>query len=314
MNLAETCDTIDTLYGSPFHIVSDCLRGFLTAAPGKDLISADFSAIEARVLAWLAGEEYVLELFRSGGLVYHDAASKIFSVPIESIIKNSKQYMVGKVSILALGYQGGVGAFHQMCKTYELKGISDKFANEIKIRFRESRPRTVDLWKDTEEAAMSAVLNPGQKFSVGAPGRQCHYMVRGCWLWCKLPSGGMIPYPYPEIQEVETPWGQLKDAVTYMGVKTKQGNKKWERQKSYGGHLVENNTQAVARDCLAPAMIRVEEAGYPIVLHVHDECVSEVDEGYGSVEEYENLLAIQPSWAVGLPISAEGWRGKRYRK
>lgn len=353
-------DGVDLLYGPPTSVVADCLRGMITAAPGHDLLAGDFANIEGRMLAWLAGEEWKLRAFRdfdagTGPDIYKLTYSKSFSVPINEVTKEQRQ--IGKVMELALGYQGGVGAFQTMAGTYGVQLVTAQEAKEafdgaracggsvwdsvedcrralehyradhLKTLWREAHPATVKFWYAIEDAAKEACLNPGRLFQV----RDVKYKKVGSFLWCGLPSGRAICYPYPKIIEIDTPWGEKKDALTYMTVVSSSAAKKekiipdpaaqgdWQRVATYGGKLVENITQACARDVLADAMLRLDDAGFDIVLHVHDEIVIEAPamEASGVDHErtaFESRMASAPTWATGLPIAVETWRGKRYRK
>ncbi len=226
---------------------------------------------------------------------------------INKVTKDQRQ--IGKVGELALGFQGGVKAFQSMAKNYFLK-ISDEKAEEIKQSWRADNPHIVRYWYDLENAAIAAVKHPNNKFGCGPRGRQTIFIKKGSFLFCKLPSNRVICYPYPKMKDVKTPWDETKNALTYKGM----NNFQFETRVAYGGLLAENVTQATARDLLVGAMHRFEEKGYPIVMHCHDEVVCEVDENFGSLEEAEKIMCELPTWAKGLPIKAEGWEGKRYRK
>jgi DNA polymerase len=307
--LVNARDQIDLLFGPPMSVIADLIRGMIVPSPENHFIAADFSAIEARVLAWLAGEESVLQVFRTHGKIYEKSASGIYAVPLDKVTKEQRQ--IGKVAILALGYQGGVGAFQQMAKVYGIK-VPDAQADQIKLAWRQANPNIVQYWYDLERAAIAATEQAGQKFQVGAEGRKITYLKNGSFLFCKLPSGRVISYPYPRLEEFETPWGAMKRGLTYMSEDSV--TKKWGKQKAYGGLLCENITQAVARDVLAEAMHRLEAAGYPIVMHIHDEIVADVPKHFGSLEDFEKIMAANPSWAKDLPLSAEGWIDARFRK
>lgn len=303
-------DYVDVMYGPVLDAMADSLRGMLTAPRGKELIAVDFSAIEARVLAWLAGEDAVLDIFRTHGKIYEHAAAGIYHIPMGEVNKDQRQ--IGKVSVLALGYGGGVGAFQSMARNYGVK-VPDHEADEIKKAWRATNPNIVRYWYALEDAAKAAITLGG-KHSAGAPVRECTFVKRGSFLWCKLPSGRVLCYPYPRIAERETPWGEMKEGVHFMSVNGVTN--KWEESSTYGGSLAENVTQAVARDLLVHSMFTLEAAGYKIVMHVHDECVVEIStkEDNDTLERVEKLMAQTPTWAAGLPVSAEGWRAKRYRK
>lgn len=337
-----TADDLETFFGPPLSVLSECIRSFITAAPGHELLVCDYASIEARVLAWFAGQESTLEIFRGGGDVYRHAASDIFGISTENV--DSTQRQVGKVAVLALGYGGGVGAFQTMAKGYGVKmapafealwSRADKdqrnwgersykenktrfeieadeyIASELtKVFWREANAHIVDFWHDLESSAIYSVKNP--KLKITNKRGNVIFTTNGSFLWCRLPSGGVTCYPYPEVKIVQTPWGAEKPALTYM---SEDGpSKKWQRFSTYGGSLAENVTQSLSRDLLADAMIRLESLGYPIVAHVHDEIVCERKTGEGSVEEMADVMSILPDWAADLPISATGWRGFRYRK
>lgn len=305
----QAAEIIDVFYGPPTSIMSDCIRGTLRAKPGHDLIGCDFSSIEARKLAWLAGEQKVLDIFATHGKIYEHAAAGIYKVPMDSITKKDPRRQIGKVAILALGYQGGKGAFQTMAKAYGIE-VSDTEADEIKNAWREANPKIVKYWWALEEAAIKAVQNPGHKCQAGE--KPATFVVNGSFLWCRLPSGRALCYPYPKIENFDTPWGVPKEGLTYMGLDTY--TKKWTRIKSYGGKLCENITQAAARDLLSDSMFRLEERNYKVVMHVHDETVTEVPKGWGSVSEVESIMSEVPLWAKGMPIAAEGWRKERFQK
>ena len=296
-------ELLEMLYGDPMAAASTCIRGMICAPPGYDLVCADFSSIEARVLAWLAGEKKVLNAFISGQDLYKVAASGIYKVKYDEVTKQQRQ--VGKTCVLGCGYQGAVGAFKSMGEIYGIN-VPDDEAQEIVTKWRNSNRKIVQFWYDCESAAIDAISTPKEVFSVG----KLRFGMYKNFLLVKLPSNRYLYYYDPQL--MPHPQWENKTCATYMGVNGY--TRKWERTFTYGGKLVENITQAVARDFLTDAMLRVEAAGYPIVFTVHDEIVSEIEEGKGSLKDFEQLMAVVPPWGKGCPIEAEGWRGKRYRK
>jgi DNA polymerase len=325
-------DKLDLLYGPPMDVVANCLRGMIVAAPGCELLVGDFSNVEGRVIAWLAGEEWKLQAFRDqdagiGPEVYLVTAAKLHHTTPDQYTKKSPERQHGKVAELAGGFQGWIGAYRQMEKALGINlGMSDEQLETIAREWREAHPRIVNYWYALEAAALEAVTHAGAVYHAGPKGRQVKYRKAGSFLWCQLPSGRVLCYPYPKIIEIDTPWGDRKDSLTYMtvvsgGAKEKiipdaSASAKWQRVATYGGKLAENVTQAVARDLLAEAMLRVETLGLPIVMHVHDEIVCEIPETLPDAAwgVFEVAMAEVPDWAAGLPVAVEAWRGRRYRK
>jgi DNA polymerase len=303
--LAKDFEAID-IEAPVLEVISSLLRAMLRAGKGKKLIYADFAAIEARVLAWLAGEELLLKTFRENGDVYKVLASKIYNVPVEEITKNQRQ--MGKMAVLGLGYGMGWRKFIMACDGAGVT-VDEETARRVVTLYRDTNAEIVEFWRELESCALKAVVEPGTTHRVRG---NVKFSQRGGYLWCILPSGRPLAYAKPRIIEKETPWGSTQNAVQFYGMDS--FTKKWMAHDLYGGLLCENVVQAVARDLLACAMVRLEDAGYPIVLSVHDELVAEVDEDFGSVAEFEALMCALPDWAQGCPVGAEGGEGKRYKK
>jgi len=306
MNTEGIRNEIDLLYGPPLSIISDCIRSFICAPPGYDLIVCDYANIEGRVLAWLANETWKIKAFEDFD---KKAGPDIYILSAQRMGLTDRQ--IGKVAELALGYQGGVNAFKNMAKIYGLV-IEDSKADSIKKAWRSAHPHIKKYWYDLENAAIRAVTNPGTTQAVVTQNATIKYRVAGSFLWCSLPSKRVIAYPYPKIEQVKTPWGEMKDAFTYNGENSL--TKQWERMTAYGGLLAENITQAVARDVLAQALINLENNNYSVVMHVHDEIVVEREEGFGALDDMKFHMKRMNPWAKGLPIAVEGYRAKRYRK
>lgn len=313
---------------SSVYATSNALKGFITAEKGNTLYKGDYSNIEGRVLAWLAGETWKLDAFRAfdngtGHDIYKLTAAGILTNTTHVLrrpetITDDERQSYGKVPELALGFQGGVVAFQTMAKNYDVS-VTDEEADAIKVGWRQRHPAIVSLWYDLERTIVHAARNPGSIFRVASPEwreqrqyQRIEYGVKHGVLWCRLPSGRLLAYMDPRIREVETPWGEKKEAVTYMGVDSQ--TRKWGRYAMYGGLAAENITQAAARDMMRDAMFRLEDANYPIVLTVHDEIVAETPEDFGSVDEFTRIMATLPPWASGLPVSVDASRGFRYQK
>lgn len=273
-----------------------------------NLVSADYTSIENRVLAWLAGEEWKLEAFRAfdrkeGPDLYKVAAAGIYGVPIDQIDDDKRT--IGKVAELALGFGGGVKAFQKMASNYRVE-VPDAQAEEIKVSWRKKHPATTRFWYALEKSAIDAVENPGTVVTCG----RFSFRVGGSFLWLRLPSGRSLCYPYPSVVEREVPWGGTRPGVSYKGVDS--FTRKWTDCSAYSGLLAENVTQAVARDVMAEAMLRLDEEGYRIVGTIHDEVVAETTDT--TIDRFLAIMTELPSWAEGLPLAAGGWIGGRYRK
>ena len=286
-------------FGDVMTAATSCLRAMIIPAPGKDFVCADFSSIEGRVLAWLAGEETALNVYREGRDPYKVNAAQIYGVGYDAVSKDQRQ--VGKVAELALGYQGSIGAFSRMGENYGVELPEDEIDAIVK-QWRSAHPMTKRLWNELDRRAKNAIRCPGAEPTY----RGIKFKYDGHLLQMMLLSKRTLCYRSPEIAVVEKDWGPT-EVVRYL-------DNNGAQKELYGGKLTENLTQAVARDLLANAIFNVEAHGYPVVLHVHDELVAEVPEGFGSVEELCDLMCQLPPWATGLPLKAEGWRGTRYRK
>lgn len=311
--LAGDIDLTEDLFGSALDVISSALRSMLTASAGCRLIANDYKAIEGRVLAWLAGEQWVLDGYAAGTDLYIATYARAFSVAIEDVTKAQRQ--IGKAADLGLGFGGGVGAFHTMASTFGVS-LPDEEAERVKVAFRESRPNTVQLWRDCEDAAVMSCRNPGKVTAVGRG--KLRYVWKGGYLWCVLPSGKALCYPGAGVAIREMPWKDrngkpaLKDAVYCYGVNAL--TRQWEKQWLYGGILAQNCTQAVARDVAMSAVLRCEAAGYPIIMTVHDELVADAPLDFGSADEMGAVMCQSSGWDDGLPLAVSADENFRYRK
>lgn len=382
-------DNLKSLYGPllgrPLHLVSDAIRGFIWAAPGHDLLQADYSGIEGAVIAWLADEDWKVkalhDIIADPSLpdLYRRTAAAILGLPVDEVTKKHwARQAVGKPAELGLGYGGGVAAFVTFARGYNVKldDIASKVleaADEerlekatrryeremkrkgshtdtllrdtwiacevVKLGWRAANPAISKWWATLESAARDAVRAPGNRVNAGP----VDYLVAQGFLWCRLPSGRCLAYGAPKLKDQVWAKQKLDDGtfgdaevmereaaeraerkglakiegptspkVTALGVNSV--TRKFERFGLYGGLAAENVTQAVARDLLCNGMQKAEVAGYPIIAHVYDEIICEVPHGFGDVAEFERLICELPDWADGLPLTAGGWRGKRYRK
>lgn len=331
----------DLTFDNVMRLTANTVRGCIVAPPGKKLCIADLSNIEGRVLAWVAGEDWKLKAFADfdagvGEDLYKVAYGRSFNIDPKDAVGQKRQ--IGKVMELGLGYEGGVAAFLTFAAVYQMD--LDELADAVhttapkeslaqayniyewavkkrrtlglpkniyvacevlKASWRAAHPQTKSLWKDTGDAVRSAIANPGVTFDV----RMLKIRRDGAWLRIKLPSGRYLCYLQPRVEE--------GDQITYMGVN--QYTRRWGRIKTYGGKLVENIVQAIARDVLGYNMPAIDDAGYEIVLSVHDELLSETpDTDDYSHETLADMMSTNPPWAQGLPLSAAGFETTRYRK
>lgn len=324
--------------------MSSAIRSALIAGPGKKLVVSDLANIEGRGLAWLGDEEWKLQAFRdfdagTGPDLYKLAYARAFGIDPLDVGDDSLERQIGKVMELALGYEGGVGAFVAMAAAYGMDleelarralptipkatlldaqgtwrwankhsrtyGLSEDVyvaCEALKRLWRDAHPETVSLWAQAENAARSAILNPGNVFHAG----RLQFDRKGAWLRMRLPSGRFLLYPNPKLEGAQQ---QIHYAAWNVYTKS------WRHEPTYGGKLVENGTQGLARDVMAYGMVGAEAAGYPIVLTVHDELDTETpDDPAFNAEELSSILATTPAWAPGLPLAAKGYQSKRYRK
>ena len=336
------CDSrpeLTTLFAPSINeAASNCIRGLIIAKDGSELNVGDYSSIEGRVNAWLAGEMWKIKAFKEGQDLYKLIYANGFNMDIKDVTKPQRQ--IGKVMELALGYQGGVGAFLNMSAAYNMDleelsriveptpkayenwqeavtknmtyGLSKEVwvaCDTLKIGYRKGNPAIVTSWYQYQDAVKAVIFaatvnrtldKPAGKVQVGRLIFDCN----GSWLRIKLPSGRFLCYAQPMLH--------ANGDISYMHWR----NKRWVRTKTYGGKLCENIVQAVSRDILAAALLRCERAGFPVVLHVHDEIVAETlrSQNSKSHDDFLQLMATNPEWAAGLPLKAEGFQGVRYEK
>lgn len=362
--ITELYEIMEMTYGRTLHWLSKALRSMMLADDGMIFRGGDFSNIEGRANAWLAGEDWKIDAFlaydnKTGPDLYKLSYANSFAVSVEDVTKALRQ--IGKVQELASGYQGGVGAYISMAEKYTLevfdlatttyenvdplvwleveekyKSATDKHGlrafewTALKLLvngWRSAHPMIVQSWWDYQDAAIAAIDNPGDIYDVAdmstkgnQPIGKVRYMSDGNYLYCCLPSGRVISYAQPWLEQVElkrdradgTQYTTWQTKIRFMGVDSY--TKKWGQQSLYGGLLCENVVQATARDVMVESMFRVEQAGYPIILTVHDEILSETFPTHGSVDEFRELMAVLPAWATGLPLAVDAWEDKRYVK
>lgn len=297
--------------------LSKTIRGVFIPAEGHVFVGGDYNAIEARVLFWLASETNGLQMFRENADIYKDLAATIYNKPAANVTPAERD--LGKRGILGCGYGMGAVKFKQTCMDFARVDISEELAERVISTYR-SKYRTVAVLWQLQEVAAKQAIETQKPVRCG----KVLWAVHDGFLFCRLPSGRNLAYYDPKVEPVETSWGEMKASVTFMGLNSV--TKQWERTSTYGGKIVENLCQAVARDVMAHAMLNCEAAGFKVVLTVHDELLTEADirdrhiVQYGESREselkkrFEKIMTNLPAWAVGLPVRAEAWTGRRYAK
>lgn len=342
-------EMVEVLYDNLVVTASKLIRSMIMAPAGKRLIAGDYKSIEGRVLAWLAGEEFILEAYRSGADLYKVAASGAFGMHHDEVDKDKRQ--IGKVIELACGFQGHWSAFMSMAKIYDVKppeGIElekkdmkdfngrrltereakfKKWSSPFIMEWRVNRPKTIEFWADLQNAAFECIRKPNKTITVSFLKFGTRLYKGHRFMHIRLPSGRLLNYFEPRIDIVEERYieeeivngakvekvkKRKKKQITYLSVDSTTNQ--FKRIHTYGGKLAENVTQAVANDFLRFAITNHEKAGYPIIFHVHDEDITEVSEDFGSLDKYLDIMRKIPVWATGCPIDVDGWEGKRYRK
>lgn len=298
-------ETVRLLFDNISSTLSELIRTALIPEPGHRFIVSDFSAIEARVIAWIAGEEWRLDVFKNGGDIYCASASQMFKVPVEKHGQNSHLRQKGKVAELALGYGGGVNALKAFGA--DKMGMSEEEMAETVAMWRDASPKVVRLWKTIENAAIKAIV---RRTSVTDSLAGIRFDYENGILWMNLPSGRRIAYW--GAQYAPSKWKNGQKALTYMGVD--QQTKKWTRVETWGGKLVENLVQATARDCLRDKMLALDEAGFDIRMHVHDEVVVTEPRGGRTLEDVNAIMNAPLPWAEGLPLRGDGYYCDFYQK
>jgi len=300
-------DNLKLFYDNPSDVLSQLIRTAFIAGPGCRFIVADFSAIEARVIAWLADEKWRQTAFANGKDIYCESASQMFGVPVVKHGINGELRAKGKVAELACGYGGGVSALKAFGA--DKMGLSENEMQDIIKKWRERSPHICQMWRDVEKGVKKAIRHKGNLVSYN---HGISFQTEKGLLFITLPSGRRIAYVKPRIT-VEDDFG--KESVTYFGtVQGKTGVSGWGLNYTWGGKLVENIVQATARDCLGIAMLRLTEAGYKIVMHVHDEVILEMPYGSGSLEQAEKIMGKAIPWAPGLILNADGYETEYYKK
>lgn len=297
---------IKFVYGNPFNLFSSCLRGMIKASPSYEIVAADLNAIECRVLNWLTGHKEVLRAFDNDEDPYIIMAARIFGLSHDAI-DGGKRFL-GKTAELGCGYQMGPDRFLKTCIEWGVPNVTPELAKKAVEIYRQTHQPVVRGWELIERAAITAVNKPGTKVTTC----KTTWFVHDGFLWCRLPSDRLIAYHRPSVRQMPTPWGELRPKLYYWYVDPL--TKQWVNGATYGGGLMENCCQAVARDVTVSGIVNTTDAGYRYLFQCHDEIIAEQPKGYGDLSKFIKLMVAQPKWAPGLPIRAGGWIGPRYKK
>lgn len=302
--MEDRLDLILPIYGEICEVLSSTVRSMICAAPGKKLIAGDYAAIEARVNAWLSGCRPMLKAFKQGKDLYIEMATVIFGMKYEDVSKDGFERFMGKQAILGLGYQMGAPKFKDDVFERADVVIEAELAKKTVNAYRKTYKEVPELWKALNNSAIEATRRHGKRVEAND---KISFVMRGDHLHMILPNGGSLVYPYAKVKE-----GRYGDALHYKAVIKGQ----WMSDSTYGGKLCENACQRIARDLMANGMMAANDEGYEHTMSVHDEGVSEVDEDFGSIAEYSQLLCAPTpgGWGDGIPVLAECWEGLRYRK
>lgn len=294
-------ETLEMLFDNVPDVLSQLIRTAFIAKPGHTFLVSDYAAIEARVIAYLAGEKWRMDDFAQGGDIYCSSASQMFKVPVVKHGENGHLRQKGKIAELACGYGGGVGALKAFGA--DKMGLTEEEMQDIVTQWRQASPTIPRFWRDTENAARRALENPGRTFTLPCGVK---YMRDADALRCRLPSGRILSYWDARIEDYKD-----RASIVFMG--QNQTTRKWEKTETWGGKLVENIVQAYARDCLAVALLRLDEAGYKITFHVHDEIIAEAPDG-SRWEDMAEIMGRPIDWAPGLLLRGDGYDTKFYMK
>lgn len=288
------------------NVLVSIVRGMIIASPGCELLCADFAAIEARLAFWICEHHEGIRAFVEGRKLYEEMAVEAFAIPMEQVTKESLERFVGKETVLGAQYGLGPDKHHRNCHQKGMSQVTNTMARQAIYAYRRVHWPVPAFWKAIEEACLRAILNPTRRYKV----TKVSVYMSGPWLCIKLPSGRRLRYFKPRVAQKQLPGGRMVPELRHMAAE----KGRWVEISIWGGTLLNNIVQGVARDLMANGMKNIENAGYKFLLSIHDEGLSEREIGEGSVEEYVALMTKLPKWAKGAPVTAEGWKGTRYRK